>query len=409
MQTAAEMNGFKETEIGLIPKDWDIINFEEAILNKFAKVGKIKQQEYKKIGEFPVIDQGQNMIAGYTDKKTKAYKGELPIIIFGDHTRIFKFVDFPFVCGADGVKVILPNKSKFDPRFLLFEFLNLRIPSRGYNRHYHLLKEKKILCPPLPEQRNIALILSKIQGAIEQQDKIIETTKSLKKSLMQKLFTEGIDNTEFKNSEIGQIPERWGLVKLGEISTISTGTTPSTGNKEYYEGEIPFIRTAEVTNNVICGSSTFVSKQAVHDYNLKIYPPKTVFLAMYGQGRTRGQVALLDIAATTSQNTGAIVLENDVLDPTFLWHYLQHNYFRLRATGILGHISHLNLGFVKEFMVPLPPTAEQREIAHKLDTVGKKIELEENRKNTHQQLFKTMLNKLMTGEIRVKNLDLGVS
>ena len=80
---------FKQTEIGIIPEDWEVVGFEDAILRKKIKIGKVKQQEYKKVGKYPVIDQSQNFIAGYTDEENKLYQGDLPVIIFGDHTRVF--------------------------------------------------------------------------------------------------------------------------------------------------------------------------------------------------------------------------------------------------------------------------------------------------------------------------------
>jgi len=131
-----------------IPEDWEVVRFGGSILKRRIKVGKIKQQEYKKFGKYPVIDQSQNYIAGFCDDDEKVYRGELPVIIFGDHTRVFKFVNFPFVVGADGVKVLIPNKEIYDPKFLFYAMLTLNIPSRGYNRHYKLLREKKLPLPP---------------------------------------------------------------------------------------------------------------------------------------------------------------------------------------------------------------------------------------------------------------------
>ena len=98
-------NNFKQTELGSIPEDWEVVIFENAISKKRIKVGKTKQQDYKTFGKYPVVDQSKNYIAGYSDEDNKVYQGPLPVIIFGDHTRIFKFIDFPFIIGADGVKI----------------------------------------------------------------------------------------------------------------------------------------------------------------------------------------------------------------------------------------------------------------------------------------------------------------
>ena len=145
-----DFEGFKMTELGLVPEEWGVVRFEDARLKKRVKIGKIKQQQYKKMGKYPVVDQSQSFIAGYTDEDDNVYQGDLPIIIFGDHTRVFKFVDFPFVAGADGTKIILPDNNKFDPKFLYFTSLNLKIENRGYNRHYSMLREKRVPLPPHP-------------------------------------------------------------------------------------------------------------------------------------------------------------------------------------------------------------------------------------------------------------------
>jgi len=179
----------KETEIGLIPKSWEVVRFENAILKEKIKVGKIKQQEYENFGKYPIVDQSQNYIAGFSNDEKKVYKGPLPVIIFGDHTRIFKFVDFPFIVGADGVKILIPNQKIYDPLFLFFALLNLDIPNRGYNRHYSILKEKKLPLPPLKEQKEIAHILSTVDKKIEIEQKKKELLKELFKTMLHKLMS----------------------------------------------------------------------------------------------------------------------------------------------------------------------------------------------------------------------------
>ena len=93
--------GYRMTELGALPEEWEVVSFESCIIKKNFKAKKIKQQDYKPYGKYPVIDQGQNMIAGYWDNKNEVFGENLPVIIFGDHTRIIKYIDFPFVPGAD--------------------------------------------------------------------------------------------------------------------------------------------------------------------------------------------------------------------------------------------------------------------------------------------------------------------
>lgn len=154
----------KETEIGLMPEHWEISHFSESLVRPEYSVGKIQQSDYADFGQVPIIDQGQRPIAGYTDDEEQAYKGPLPLIIFGDHTRVFKYVDYPFVCGADGTKLIHPNVKYFDPHFFYHACCRLDIASRGYNRHYSLLKEKALPKPPIAEQVQIVELLSGVEA-----------------------------------------------------------------------------------------------------------------------------------------------------------------------------------------------------------------------------------------------------
>jgi type I restriction enzyme S subunit len=180
------------------------------VKNKVGRQNQIPAKEIAEVGRFPVVDQGQQFVAGYCDEESKVIDFDLPLIIFGDHTRCFKYVDFPFVLGADGTKVLIPNKKLYDPRFYYFALLALEIPSRGYNRHFTILSERTLPLPPLPEQKKIAHILSTVQRAIEAQERIIQTTTELKKALMHKLFTEGLRNEPQKQTEIGPVTRKLG-------------------------------------------------------------------------------------------------------------------------------------------------------------------------------------------------------
>lgn len=172
-----------------VAEGWKIYDFPKTLIkNKANRKYQINSSEIKPKGLYPVIDQGQDYIAGYSDKADKLFKPDSPVIIFGDHTRCFKYVDFPFIIGADGTKVLCPNPELFHPKFFYFYLLSLNIPSRGYNRHYKLLKEQKILCPSMPEQEIIATILSKIESAIMAKKKIIVTMDELSKTLLHQLM-----------------------------------------------------------------------------------------------------------------------------------------------------------------------------------------------------------------------------
>jgi restriction endonuclease S subunit len=126
-------------------------------------------------------------------------------------------------------------------------------------------------------------------------------------------------------------------------------------------------------------------------------------MAMYGQGKTRGQVSLLEISAATSQNAAAIQPSMEV-NAEFLWQYLMSRYQILRGSGALGHISHLNLGYVRDFQIPKPPIDIQQEIAEILRAIDSRLTLIESRKLTLNDLFRTLLHQLMTAQIRLHDI-----
>lgn len=139
-------------------------------LDKFGvnRQHQVKASDIKANGRFPVIDQGKAFIAGFTDEADKVISTGLPVIVFGDHTRCFKFVDFPFVLGADGTKVLKPKDTLLDAKYFYFACRGLEIPDRGYNRHFTLLKDMPIRFPAdLALQRSIANLLSHVEAQID--------------------------------------------------------------------------------------------------------------------------------------------------------------------------------------------------------------------------------------------------
>ena len=155
---------------------------EKGIKNK-----QIQTKEYHEKGLFPIVDQGKEIIIAYTDNEEKLYK-DTPVIVFGDHTRILKFITFPFVIGADGTQLI-KTYSEYSLVFCFYVLQNISIPNLGYSRHMSVLKEKVFNLPPLSEQKAIADILSKADEEITLLTGKLSALKTQKTGLMQKLLT----------------------------------------------------------------------------------------------------------------------------------------------------------------------------------------------------------------------------
>jgi type I restriction enzyme S subunit len=172
---------------GLRIADWKTFSFEEAVADVSAGNEKTPQSEFLSSGRFPVVDQGKELIAGYVDDQSRLCRAPLPAIVFGDHTRCFKFVDFPFCMGADGVKVLVP-RVEADVKFLYHYLRRLRITNGGYDRHFKYLKRFDVVMPPLPEQRRIAEVLDRAEALRAERRAALAQLDSLIQSLFLDLF-----------------------------------------------------------------------------------------------------------------------------------------------------------------------------------------------------------------------------
>ena len=331
----------------------------------------------------------------------------MPLIIFGDHTRCFKFIDFPFVLGADGTKVLTPNTDLYDPKFYYFALISLELPGRGYNRHFKMLKEKSIPLPPLSEQKKIAHILSTVQQAIEAQERIIQTTTELKKALMQKLFTEGLRGEPQKQTEIGLVPESWETRKVGEVAILKSGGTPSRKKPEYWEeGNIPWVKTGEVNYCTIFATEEEITKAGLDGSSAKLFPAGTLLMAMYGQGITRGKVALLGIEASTNQACVAFFPKQDI-ETKYLYFFFEYSYEDIRNFAHGANQKNLSADIIKTFPISYPmDKKEQKEIADSLEKLDNKSRIHHEKKKAYQDLFRTLLHELMIAKIRVHEIEL---
>jgi type I restriction enzyme S subunit len=144
-----------------LPASWCSVTFDDAFEVISDGARRIPQSEYLSEGVLPIVDQGEEFVGGYTDARDQAYSGPLPIIIFGDHTRRVKFIDFPFAVGAQGVKLLRPRSNYF-PKFLSYLLPTRDLANRGYSRHFQYLRKLPFVLAPFQEQVRIV-------GEIEKQ------------------------------------------------------------------------------------------------------------------------------------------------------------------------------------------------------------------------------------------------
>ncbi len=151
---------------GNLPKGWCATTFEYLSTNIASKKYQIKQSEINESGKYPVISQSANFIEGYSDVDSKLLHMPSPIIVFGDHTRITKYIDFDFIVGADGVKILQPLISA-RYFYYLTQYVAKKIENRGYSRHYSYLSRYIVPLPPRVEQERIALRIEELFDVLD--------------------------------------------------------------------------------------------------------------------------------------------------------------------------------------------------------------------------------------------------
>ena len=192
-------------------------SFNEVFEDKTKYGTKIKTSEYCEMGAHLIIDQGQEQVAGYTDIEEGVFE-EVPVIIFGDHTRVIKYVDKPFFLGADGVKVLRSKFKNANYKYLYYALKNARIPNTGYNRHFKWLKEVQIEYPDYRRQENVVKILDKVSDLIETRQHEIKRLDDLIKARFVEMFGDPIINS--KHLETKELKDIL-ILKAGDFTAAS--------------------------------------------------------------------------------------------------------------------------------------------------------------------------------------------
>ena len=377
------------------------------------KTRKVLSRDYKSSGSFPIVDQGQRLIAGWTDDEAGLISNHLPVVVFGDHTRAFKYVDFPFVRGADGTQVLKPIAG-IDPLFFYYACRAIELPSRGYNRHFKTLREQEIPKPPLQEQRSIAQALRRIDDALSIQDKQLQTSLALKRAAMHTLFTRGLRGEAQKETEVGPVPEGWDVVPLENCAIVQTGAAKGRkfGGAEVVQ--VPYLRVANVQDGYLDLAeikTISIRRSELNRYRLQqgdVLMTEGGDFDKLGRGFVwRGQLKL----CVHQNHVFAVRTDRNRLLPDFFTYEAQSDYgkaYFLKVAHKTTNLASINSTKLKAFPVLIPTLGEQREIVSILEAIDCKADLHRRKRAVLEELFKALLHKLMTGEIRVEELDISV-
>ncbi len=292
--------------------------------------------------------------------------------------------------------------------FYLLLYCKERISSLGSGTTFQQINRTTldnfpIQLPSLPEQRAIAHALRAVQEAKGARRRELALERERKAALMHHLFTHGTRGEPTKQTEIGEMPEGWEVVSIGDVATITSGGTPDRTKPEYWDGEIPWVKTGEINYNTITSTGERITQEGLENSSAKIIPAGTLLMAMYGQGVTRGRVALLGIDAAINQACAAMFLSERV-STAFLFQFLAYAYERIRTLGHGANQRNLNAALIRSIPVALPLLPEQHEIASSLIACDAKIAALEREAALLGELFRAMLEEMMTGRVQATAL-----
>ncbi|ALA58307.1 restriction endonuclease subunit S [Nitrospira moscoviensis] len=435
-----------EPAIPIVPAGWDVLPFEQAADVVSDKGKRIKQGSYLPAGAIPIIDQGQEPIGGYTNDQDLAYEGGLPVILFGDHTRSVKYVDRRFAVGAEGVKILRPNDA-YVPKFFYYLLRSLQIPSRGYSRHFQFLRKFHFPLAPYNQQTAIVAEIEKQFSRLDEAVASLKRTKaSLKrykaavlKAAVEGKLTEGwrkqhpdvesasklLERIQAERrtkwngrakyqepekpdaSRLATLPEGWVWTNIDQLAEVGTGATPKRGKATYYSGgHIPWVTSSALNKEHVDKADEFVTDTALRETNLSLYPPGTLLLAMYGEGRTRGKCSVLRIHATTNQAIAAIQCAGEIRD--YLKLAIWNQYEDLRRTASGGVQPNLNLSLVRAITIPVPPLSEQvhivAEVERRLSVIDELEGTVEANLTRAERLKQSVLANAFSGKTGSSNL-----
>ena len=235
--------------------------------------------------------------------------------------------------------------------------------------------------PSYPEQTHIAAFLdretAKIDALVSEQRRLIELLKEKRQAVISHAVTQGLNpHAPMKPSGIewlGDVPKHWEVGALGYFATIGTGSTPDRTVQDYWNGDVPWVKTGEINYATITTTDEGISPEGLASCSLTMYPAGTMLMALYGQGVTRGRVALLGIPSTCNQACAAIQVD-DRIDRHFLQAFFVFAYPFIRGIGNETTQMNMNLEFIRRIRVVVPPVQEQTEIAGCIQTETAKLD-----------------------------------
>ena len=349
-----------------LESEFDLVPVMQVLKDATGGNQKVKNSDFLDSGHIAVVDQSSGcLISGYVNDLTLTYKTDSPVIIFGDHTRVIKYVDFPFVLGADGTKVLIPkNQNEHDTKFLYYQLKSLRIPSAGYSRHFKFLKEEKLAIPPLPEQQRIADILDKAEAITQKREQALALCNEFLRANFLDIFGDPVSN-----------PKGWEFKDFAELGELNRGKSKHRprNDPKLLGGDYPLIQTGDVANskgyitNFTSTYSEFGLKQS------KLWSKGTLCITIAANIAKTG---ILTFDACFPDSVVGFEA-NDLVTIEYIQSWLGFLQKTLEDQAPESAQKNINLAILKALSIPTPPIELQQkfsEIVEKVNAIKARIQ-----------------------------------
>ncbi len=380
-------------EFSRFPDGWKVLPFLDVFKDVTSKGIKVKKENYDAEGELPVVDQGKKLFGGYTDIANKVKNIELPVIIFGDHTKVFKLIESDFAVGADGVKLLEPIVEA-DKKFLFFYLNQLTLEDAGYSRHYKFLKETYIPLPPLEIQKQIAAVLEKADQLRKDCQQMEQELNSLAQSVFIDMFGDPVTN-----------PMGWKVTTLQSIAKVQIGPFGTQLHKhDYVSNGVPLINPTHIRSGLI-----------VPDFELTVSADKFETLKQYhlkigdiimGRRGEMGRTAVIDdISDGWFCGTGSLFvrLDSEKITASYLNYVLSCPSMKiwLEEQSLGATMANLNKKILHSISVSLPPIELQKKYENALSLISEQKQIRIVQLNEVSLVFEAIMQKAFKGELEL--------
>ena len=375
-------------------------SFSEVVTDATSKFTKIKSSDYHAQGRYKIIDQGKAPIAGYTDDSNLVNGQLLPILIFGDHTRVLKYEDDPIALGADGAKALWVNPDVANARYVYYYLRSIQIKEAGYSRHFKFLKEVEIPipfkdgAPDFDDQIRIAHLLGKVEGLIAQRKQHLQQLDDLLKSVFLEMFGDPVRNEK-----------GWEKKPLANLGSLNRGVSKHRPRNapDLLGGKYPLIQTGEVSN-----AGTYITSytQTYSDIGFaqsKLWSSGTLCITI---AANIAQTGILTFDACFPDSVVGFIPYDDESNVLYVHGLFWFFQAILEKNAPAAAQKNINLEILRGLEVPKPPINTQGEFA----AIAEKVE---GIKSRYQQsltelgdLYGTLSRKAFKGELDLSRVPL---